>query len=103
MRDARLVIDAAAEAVPAWRDNRDLYTGLELAVMEYAEAMCESEPAVTDEMSALLVKELGEAAFVELTFMAGLENLRSRVNSALGLRSQGFAERCAVPGVPSRQ
>jgi AhpD family alkylhydroperoxidase len=90
-------------AVPAWRDNRDLYTGLELAVMEYAEAMCESEPAVTDEMSATLVKELGEAAFVELTFMVGLENLRSRVNSALGLRSQGFAERCAIPGVLSRQ
>lgn len=90
-------------AVAAWRDNRDLYTGLELDVMEYAEAMCESEPAVTDEMSAHLVHALGEAAFVELTFMVGLENLRSRVNSALGLRSQGFSDRCAIPAVRSRQ
>ncbi len=71
-------------------------------MIEYAEAMCESRPAVTDEMSARLLALLGEAAFVELTFMVGVENLRSRVNSALGLRSQGFSDRCAVPAVPSR-
>jgi hypothetical protein len=41
-------------------------------------------------------------AFVELTVMVGIENLRSRVNSALGLRSQGFADRCEVPQVPSQ-
>jgi hypothetical protein len=34
--------------------------------------------------------------------MVGVENLRSRVNSALGLRSQGFADRCEMPQVPSR-
>ena len=88
-------------AVPAWREHGQLFSGLELAVMEYAEAMCESEPAVTDEMARQLVAQLGEAAFVELTFMVGLENLRSRVNSALGLRSQGFSDRCSVPAVPS--
>ena len=90
-------------AVPTWRENRELFTALEQAVMEYADAMCESPPAVTDGMSAHLVTQLGEAAFVELTFMVGLENLRSRVNSALGLRSQGFSERCEIPGVLSRQ
>jgi AhpD family alkylhydroperoxidase len=90
-------------AVPAWRANRELYTALELAVMEYSEAICESPPAITDEMSARLNEQLGEAAFVELTFMVGLENLRSRVNSALGLRSQGFSDRCAVAAVPSMQ
>lgn len=89
-------------AVPAWRTSRELFSELELAVLEYAEAVCESEPAVTDEMTAYLLGQLGAAAFVELTFMIGLENLRSRVNSALGLRSQGFADRCAVPAVPSR-
>jgi AhpD family alkylhydroperoxidase len=90
-------------AVPAWREHRELFSELEIAVMEYAEAMCESEPTVDDEMSSHLLKLLGEAAFVELTFMVGLENLRSRVNSALGLRSQGFSDRCASPAVPSRQ
>jgi AhpD family alkylhydroperoxidase len=93
-------------AVPFWREHMDLFSELELAVLEYAEEMCESEPDVSDELAATLLARLGEPAFVELTVMVGIENLRSRVNSALGLRSQGFADRCeagrARP-VPSRQ
>ncbi|HEX9034819.1 MAG TPA: carboxymuconolactone decarboxylase family protein [Streptosporangiaceae bacterium] len=90
-------------AVPAWSEHPELFSDRERAVMEYAEAMCETEPAVTDELSGRLLRMLGEAAFVELTFMVGVENLRSRVNSALGLRSQGFADRCELAAVPSRQ
>jgi len=35
---------------------------------------------------------------VELTFWAGLENLRARFNSALGITSQGFSsgEACSL-------
>lgn len=90
-------------AIPAWREHSELFTDSELAVMEYAEAMCQKELTVTDEMASRLLKSLGEAAFVELTFMVGVENLRSRVNSALGLRSQGFSDRCEIAAVPSRQ
>ena len=89
-------------AVPAWREHQGLFSELELAVMEYAEAMCETEPTVSDELARDLLVQLGEPAFVELTVMVGIENLRSRVNSALGLRSQGFADRCDVPPVPSQ-
>ncbi len=89
-------------AVPAWRQHADLFSETELAVMEYAEAMCETEPTVTDEMAQRLLALLGEAAFVELTVMVGVENLRSRVNAALGLHSQGFADRCELPAVASR-
>jgi len=88
-------------AVPAWRQHRGLFSGVELAVMEYAEALCQTQPAVPDEMAAKLLGLLGEAAMVELTFMVGVENLRSRVNAALGLRSQGFSDRCQVPAVAS--
>ncbi len=97
--DARKLGIAAEKlrAVPFWREHRERFSEAELAVMEYAEAVCETEPTVTDEMAGRLLKLLGEAAFVELTFMVGVENLRSRVNSALGLRSQGFADRCEVP------
>jgi hypothetical protein len=35
---------------------------------------------------------------VELTTMVAVENQRSRINAALGLRSQGFSDTCAVPG-----
>ncbi|MFE1788834.1 carboxymuconolactone decarboxylase family protein [Streptomyces sp. NPDC059525] len=86
------------ERVPRWREDREVFTELELLVMEYAEAMTETEPAVTDEMAAELVARLGEAAFVELTAVVALENWRSRVNSAFGLTSQGFSEACRVPG-----
>jgi len=90
------------QAVPAWREHRDLFSALELEVMEYADAMCDTEPTVTDEMTGLLIGQLGEAAFVELTFMIGLENLRSRMNTAFGMRGQGFSDRCQVPALPSR-
>jgi AhpD family alkylhydroperoxidase len=90
-------------AVPAWRQHRDQFCELELAVMEYAEIMCQAQPAVPDLLAEELLRLLGEAAMVELTFMVGVENLRSRVNSALGLRSQGFSDRCEVPAVASQR
>jgi len=90
-------------AVPAWRHHQELFSPLELAVMEYAEAMCQTEPTVSDALAEKLLALLGEPAMIELTFMVGLENLRSRVNSALGLRSQGFADRCEIPAEASRR
>ena len=87
--------------VPAWREYPERFSDTELAVMAYAEAMCETEPTVTDEQVSRLVELLGKPAFVELTVMVGLENLRSRVNSSLGLRSQGFSDRCQAPAVRS--
>ncbi|MFD8984937.1 carboxymuconolactone decarboxylase family protein [Streptomyces sp. NPDC059564] len=83
--------------VPQWREHHEAFTGLELQVMEYAEAMTDTEPHVTDELAEALLGRLGEAAFVELTAMVALENWRSRMNSAFGLTSQGFSEACAVP------
>ncbi|MFG2993439.1 carboxymuconolactone decarboxylase family protein [Streptomyces sp. NPDC048257] len=85
------------ERVPRWRESREAFTELELLVMEYAEAMTETEPAVTDELARDLIARLGEEAFVELTAMVALENWRSRVNSAFGLTGQGFAEACRAP------
>ncbi|MDQ4086064.1 MAG: carboxymuconolactone decarboxylase family protein [Actinomycetota bacterium] len=79
---------------PAWREHRDAFTELEQQVMEYAEAMTTTPPTVTDELAALLCKELGEPAFVELTAIVATENLRSRTNHAFGLTGQGFAEQC---------
>jgi alkylhydroperoxidase family enzyme len=84
--------------VPRWRDS-DVYTDLEQKVMAYAEAATATPPAVTDEMVADLRRHLGDAALVELTMMIAVENQRSRFNSALGLTSQGFTERCEIPAL----
>lgn len=87
--------------VPRWRES-DVYTDLERKVLAYAEAATATPPAVTDEMVADLRRELGEAALVELTMMVAVENQRSRFNSALGLSSQGFKDRCEIPTTSAR-
>jgi AhpD family alkylhydroperoxidase len=81
--------------VPRWRDS-DVFTNLERQVLEYAEAMTATPPLVTDEMAEGLRTQLGNAGFVELTMMVAVENERSRFNTALGLTSQGFSDRCEL-------
>jgi AhpD family alkylhydroperoxidase len=87
---------AKLRAVPQWRDS-DVFTDTERAVLGYAEAVTATPPAVTDAMVADLRDRLDDAALVELTMMIAVENQRSRFNSALGLASQGFSDRCQVP------
>jgi AhpD family alkylhydroperoxidase len=92
----RGVDPAKLRDVPRWRDSA-VYTDLERTVLAYAEAMTATPPAVSDEMVADLRSELDDAALVELTMMVAVENTRSRFNSALGLHSQGFKDRCEIP------
>jgi AhpD family alkylhydroperoxidase len=82
--------------VPRWREST-VFTPLERRVMEYAEAMSRTPPAVTDEMSAALLAELGAPALVELTARIGTMNMTARGNVALGIRSQEFAASCGLP------
>lgn len=83
--------------VPQWRRHPEAFTEVERLAMEYAEAMCGTPPTVTDELVQALLDRLGEAAFVELTTVIAVEDSRARLNIAMGLTSQGFADSCAVP------
>jgi alkylhydroperoxidase family enzyme len=71
--------------------------------MEYAEAMTQTPPTVTDELSARLLEALGPAALVELTMFIALANLMTRSNTAFGIESQGFSAACDLKplAVPS--
>lgn len=92
---------AKVREVPRWRET-DVFTPLERDVLEYAEAMTVTPPAVTDDLVARLIDQLGTPAVVELTQMIALENMRSRFNSAAGLQSQGYSDVCELPlAVPS--
>lgn len=93
---------AKAREVPRWRES-DVFTPLERDVLEYAEAMTQTPPAVTDEMSAGLLTALGPAALVELTMYIALANLMTRGNVAMGIESQGFSAACDLKplAVPS--
>jgi len=88
--------EAKAREVPRWREST-VFTPLERRVMEYAEAMSQTPPAVTDEMSAALLEELGAPALVELTARIGMMNMTARGNVALGIRSQEFSASCGLP------
>jgi len=88
--------EAKVSEVPRWRES-PAFSPLERDVMEYAEAMTETPPRVTDELSARLLKQLGAPALVELTAIVAAANMAARSNTALGIESQGFSKVCALP------
>jgi alkylhydroperoxidase family enzyme len=88
--------EAKVREVPRWRDS-DVFTPVERDVMEYAEAMSVTPLTVDDDLSHRLQDALGLEAFVELTQLIALENMRSRFNSAAGLQAQGFSDVCELP------
>lgn len=85
-----------ASEVPRWRASA-VFTPLERDVLEYAEAMTETPPRVTDELSARLLDRLGAAALIELAAIVGFANLTARSNVAIGIESEGFSTSCEVP------
>jgi AhpD family alkylhydroperoxidase len=88
--------EVKASEVPRWREST-VFTPLERDVMEYAEAMTETPPRVTDELSARLLEQLGAPALVELTTVVGFANLSARGNVAMGIESQEFSKVCNLP------
>ncbi|MHC0434322.1 carboxymuconolactone decarboxylase family protein [Streptomyces sp. O3] len=86
---------AKAREVPRWRES-DVFTPLERDVMEYAEALTQTPPTVTDELSGRLLKHLGAPALIELTAFAAMANQAARMNVALGIESEGLAASCSL-------
>jgi alkylhydroperoxidase family enzyme len=93
--------EVKAREVPRWRYS-EVFTPLERLVMEYAEAMCQTPLAVTDDMSAALLAELGADGLLELTARIGFMNLSARTNVALGIRSEHFADSCGLQPLADR-
>ncbi|MWB98694.1 carboxymuconolactone decarboxylase family protein [Agromyces seonyuensis] len=87
-----------AREVPRWRES-SVFTPLERNVMAYAEAASQTPPAVTDELSDALLAEIGPAGLVELAARVGFMNLSARMNIALGIHSEGFADACGLPPI----
>ena len=90
-----------ARQVPVWREA-SVFTPLERNVMEYAEAMSQTPPSVTDELSAALLDALGPAALIELTAKVAFMNMSSRMNVALGIHSEEFADACGLAPLATR-
>lgn len=88
------------KGIANYRDSPK-YSEDERAAIAYADAMTgdpHGENGVTDEQVADLERRFGRAGVVELTYQIGLENMRARMYSALGITEQGFStDSCRVP------
>lgn len=74
------------------------YSEDERAAIAYADAMTATPTTVTDEQVADLERRFGRAGVVELSYQIGIENMRARMYSALGITEQGFGtDSCRVP------
>lgn len=77
------------------------FTDDERAAIAYADAMTTDPHTVTDEQVADLRARFGDAGVIELTYQIGVENMRARMNTALGITEQGFnsGDACRIPWV----
>ena len=75
------------------------FTDDERAAIAYADAVTTDPHSVTDEQVADLRARFGESGVIELTYQIGVENMRARMNTALGITEQGFnsGDACRVP------
>jgi alkylhydroperoxidase family enzyme len=87
--------------VSNWRDS-DVFDDRERAAFEYAEIATGSPAEVPGDVAERLRRHFGEAEIVELAAWVALENYRSRFNAGLGLKSEGFSDRCEIPLAAAR-
>lgn len=75
------------------------YTDDDRAAIAYAEAITTDPHSVTDAQVDDLRRRFGDAGVVELTYQIGVENMRARMYTALGITEQGFSsgDACRVP------
>ena len=78
------------------------FTDDERAAIAYADAMTTNPHSVSDDQVADLRTRFGESGVVELTYQIGTENMRARMNTALGITEQGFnsGDACRIPWIP---
>ncbi|PEG40478.1 transposase [Mycolicibacterium agri] len=75
------------------------YSDDERAAIAYADAMTKDPHTITDEQVEDLRRRFGDDGVIELTYQIGVENMRARMYSALGITEQGFnsGDACRVP------
>jgi len=86
------------EAIEQWRDS-PLFDEQERAVLDYAEAMTDTNQQVQDEHIARLRQFFDDDGLVELTGLIAFQNLSSKFNAALDVPAQGF---CTVPSAEDK-
>jgi AhpD family alkylhydroperoxidase len=81
------------EALSQWQKS-DLFSAMERAALDYADAMTRYDRGVDDAVFADLREHFNDDAIIELTGLIAFQNLSSKFNSALAVPAQGF---CPLP------
>ncbi|KUI12150.1 transposase [Mycolicibacterium acapulense] len=78
-----------------------LFSDDERAAIAYADAMTGDPHTITAEQVDDLRQRFGDDGVIELTYQIGVENMRARMYSALGITEQGFGsgDACRVPWI----
>jgi alkylhydroperoxidase family enzyme len=84
--------------LPAFRTS-GLFDERERVALELSERMTISGERVDDELFARVRQYFSEDEAVELVAIAGYENMRSKMNVALGIEAQGFCVIAADPAL----
>jgi AhpD family alkylhydroperoxidase len=81
------------------------FSAEERLVLEYAEEMCRTPIAISDELFARLREHFDSRQIVELTTEIAIENFRARFNNALDIVPAGFSsgEYCALPDAVAQE
>jgi AhpD family alkylhydroperoxidase len=87
-----------ATSVAHWRQS-DLYSDLERAALDYAEAMTDTAKKVEPNHFNALKRHLDDNAVVALTAWIAFQNLSAKFNAALGAEENGL---CQLPAKEPR-
>ncbi|HEY8514051.1 MAG TPA: carboxymuconolactone decarboxylase family protein [Candidatus Binatia bacterium] len=95
------VSDRQVRELHDWRRS-DAFSPLEKLVLSYADRMTATPVVIDEDEFARLREHFDEAQIVELTAAIAHENLRARINHALGYGAEGFSADgvCALPARP---
>lgn len=89
----RGVVMEKMQMIEHWRTS-ELFDTRERMVLDYAEAMTDSNRQVEDRLIQRLRDIFDEDAIVELTGLIAFQNMSSKFNNALAVPAQGF---CPLP------
>jgi AhpD family alkylhydroperoxidase len=81
------------------------FSAVERLVLEYAEEMCRTPIAISDELFARLREHFDDRQIIELTTEIAIENFRARFNNALDITAAGFSsgQYCALPDAVAQE
>ena len=82
-------------ALHGWQDS-NLFSPIERAALDYAEAMTYTDGNITEDISNHLKAHFDDDAIIELTGLIAFQNMSSKFNAALDVPPQGF---CHVPNL----